>query len=138
MALQCLSAAQRRTMNPITRHCAECGQSFTISVEEQAFLRGVSALSPFGENGSGWSLPKRCTPCRFERRRKREAVAPDASGWYERTCCDCGTTFWIGPKDVEFLKARQWAWPRRCRLCRSAVKGFRESTTIERRSQQGR
>lgn len=106
---------------PIARMCLSCGEGFWISTEEQDRLRQIAR-----EVGGGdWCLPQRCTGCRFERHREMLRVPEAAEGWHETECRDCGRTFRIGPQDIEYLQARGWAWPRRCRDCR-ALKRFRE------------
>jgi hypothetical protein len=98
---------------PIIRECRECGQAFEIGLEEQALLRELAAANQW----AGWTLPRRCTPCRAARRRERLVVRADQPDEWRR-CVDCGVEFEFGGRDKTYFAARAWAPPTRCRDCR--------------------
>lgn len=74
-----------------TLTCAQCGQEFTFSAEDQQF-----------HAGRGYQDPKRCPTCRAERRASRGdsggSYGGSSQGGYERpqrqmysaTCARCG------------------------------------------------
>jgi len=102
---------------PVTRTCTACERPFVISIAEQAYFVELGQ-----RQGGTWGLPRRCLPCRKASRRARHAVQEDIpDGWYELVCVACGAAFKLGPRDVEYFRARGFQWPRRCRLCRSAA-----------------
>ncbi len=106
----------------IHRVCKECGHAFIIDVDEQAYFRDLAERT-----GERWSLPARCLDCRRQRRSAALAVpASVQEAWYDQVCVECGAEFRIGPRDVATLKARGWAWPKRCRICRAARQQMRE------------
>jgi len=67
--------------------CADCGQEFAFSVEEQEFYRE-----------KGFSTPKRCNNCRANRRSQKGV---QSSQRYEVICSECGcqTTVPFRPRE---------------------------------------
>lgn len=60
--------------------CVQCGTPFTFSASEQAF---------YAERG--FTLPKRCKPCRDELKRQREGGGPSVPRTlYDVVCAQCG------------------------------------------------
>ena len=49
----------------ITQPCIDCKKDFTITIGEQEFY-----ASKMDENGKPYNLPKRCKPCRAEKKRR--------------------------------------------------------------------
>jgi CxxC-x17-CxxC domain-containing protein len=70
-----------------TLQCAQCGNEFTFTVDDQQFHRD-----------RGYQDPKRCPSCRAERRNSRGGGYGSDSGGYDRpqrqmfsaTCAQCG------------------------------------------------
>lgn len=70
-----------------TLTCVDCGAEFAFSASEQAF---------YAERG--FSLPKRCKPCRAAAKARQGGGAPAGGGaprgertMYPATCAQCGT-----------------------------------------------
>jgi len=81
--------------------------------EEQAFFQQLSKAKPERQ----WFLPRRCAPCRAERRRTRRP-AVDTRSDQPQPCVLCGEAFKVGRHDREYFAKRGWAPPTRCRPCR--------------------
>ena len=97
----------------IVRVCRDCEQSFEITSDEQQLFRELAAVNEW----SGWTLPRRCSPCRAARRRERLVVRADQPDEWRR-CVDCGDEYEFGGRDKAYFAARGWAPPTRCRDCR--------------------
>jgi CxxC-x17-CxxC domain-containing protein len=75
------------TYSDRTLTCAQCGNEFTFSAEDQEF-----------HAGRGYQDPKRCPSCRAERRNSRDGGSRSYSTGYDRpqrrmysaTCSQCG------------------------------------------------
>jgi CxxC-x17-CxxC domain-containing protein len=66
-----------------TLQCADCGQDFTFSAEEQEFFQSKGYVNE----------PKRCQECRRARKTRNEGNSGYSSGprqMYSVVCAECG------------------------------------------------
>lgn len=103
--------------------CADCGQQFTFTAEDQEFYAS-----------RGFTEPKRCRSCRAARRNEREGGNPNAAGGgmdrpprperelFDVTCSSCGQ-----PTKVPFQPRGDR--PVYCRECFERVGGGGQQRT---------
>lgn len=108
-------------MEPITRICAACGETFTVSPDEQLFLQRLAAQRGGDRE---WQLPRRCVHCRADRRHARQAITHAADQDIPCRCANCGDSFLFRVVDQVFYMKNNFAQPRRCPPCRNARKGL--------------
>ncbi len=97
--------------------CEDCQKPFVWTEKDQGF---------YARNN--FSTPKRCKPCREERKKAFEnrAQGNPEEGGKEMVCETCGGTFIWSKKDQDFYAKKQFTPPKHCRICREKRKKDRD------------
>ena len=92
--------------------CEDCFKPFVFTEKEQDFYAR-----------KGFTPPKRCKPCRDERKVAFENRAQgNEEGGKELACGTCRRTFIWSKKDQDFYAEKGFTPPKHCRSCREKRK----------------